>query len=98
MLIEHYTNVDHSAHTHRHLNNTTRARAWLEAGGGRCNTYPSNVRPNYISHGALRRAQESVEYRLRLRIQTWQRHHGLLEARRESDERGENVDVGAAGE
>lgn len=53
---------------------------------------------NYISQGALRRAQESVEKRLRLRIQTWQRHHGLLEPLLETDERGDNVHVGVAGE
>lgn len=57
-----------------------------------------NVTPNYISHEALRVARESVEKRLRLRIQTWQRHHGLSEPLRESDERGENVHAAAAGE
>lgn len=35
---------------------------------------------------------------VRLRIQTWQRHHGLSEPLRESDEGGENVHAGVAGE
>lgn len=39
-----------------------------------------------------------METRLRLRIQTWQRHHGPSEPLRESNERGENVHVDAAGE
>lgn len=36
--------------------------------------------------------------RLRLRIQTWQRHHGFSGPLRESEERGENVRAGSAGE
>ncbi|KAI3356075.1 hypothetical protein L3Q82_017338 [Scortum barcoo] len=53
-------------------------------------------RRNYTSQGALRGAGESVEKRLRLRIQTWQRHHGLLQPL-ETDERGDNVHAAAAG-
>lgn len=69
--------------------------SWLEEGWRR---QVHHLPQNYVSHGALRRAQESVENRLRLRIQTWQRHHGLLEPLQESDSRGENVRVGVAGE
>lgn len=39
-----------------------------------------------------------MENHLRLRIQTWQRHHGTSEPLRESNERGENVRVDVAGE
>lgn len=52
---------------------------------------------NYISYEAVRCAGESMEYPLRLRIQTWQRHHGFLEPLRESDERGKNVHIGVVG-
>lgn len=39
-----------------------------------------------------------MEKRLRLRSQTWQRHHGFSESLRESDERGKNVHIGVVGE
>lgn len=72
----------------------------LRVGGCRCILCPSraNLNKDFISQGAPRLALQSVEIRMRLRIQTWQRHHGLLDPLQEKDERGDNVRAGAAGE
>lgn len=65
-------------------------------GGGRCEFLPTTFRKNSTSQGALRRSEGFRG--VRMRTQTWQRHHGLLESPPEKDERGDNVDAGAAGE
>lgn len=64
--------------------------------GGLLVTGSGRFRHNYISQGALRRAQH-----FRGNAPAYPdvaRHHGLLEPLQEKDERGENVVAGAAGE
>lgn len=86
--------------SHCRLNNQKERRSgWLEqaVASGRCNISSRDFSPK-LHYPKCLACPESVESRLRLRIQTWQRHHGLLEPLRETDERGENVHIGVTGE